>query len=54
MGFCFLQEYQDEETYTMVNNLRKIAIHYIKSSFIFDFIAIIPFEFFFNDKYGGN
>jgi hypothetical protein len=52
MGFCFLQEYQDEETYTMVNNLRKIAIHYIKSSFIFDFIAIIPFEFFLNDRYG--
>ena len=36
----------------MVNNLRKIAIHYIKGSFIFDFIAIIPFQFLLNENYG--
>jgi len=36
----------------MVYNLRKIAIHYIKGSFIFDFIAIIPFEFLLNENYG--
>lgn len=52
--FCFLQEYQDEETYTMVSNLRKIAIHYMKGSFIFDFIAIIPFEFLLSRENGLN
>ena len=36
----------------MVSNLRKIAVHYMKGSFIFDFIAIIPFEFLLNKNYG--
>jgi hypothetical protein len=36
----------------MVSNLRKIAVHYMKGSFVFDFIAIIPFEFLLNENYG--
>ena len=44
MIFCFCQEYLDEETYNVVNNLKQIAKHYSKGSFIFDFIAWFPFS----------
>jgi hypothetical protein len=44
MMFCFLQEYQDDETYTMNSSFKLIAIHYAKGSFFFDFLAIIPFD----------
>ena len=43
MMFCFCQEYMDEETYNIVSNFKLIAKHYAKSSFIFDFIAWMPF-----------
>lgn len=45
--FCFCQEYKDEETYTMVTDIKKIAKHYLKGSCIFDLLANIPFELFF-------
>ena len=41
--FCFCQVYKDEETYTLVTDIKKIAIHYIRGSCFFDLIAIIPF-----------
>ena len=41
--FCFCQEYKDEELYTVVNDIKKIAKHYIKGSCLFDFLAIVPF-----------
>lgn len=47
--FCFCQEFKDEETYTVVSDMKRIAKHYIKGSFIFDFLAIIPFELFLLD-----
>ena len=42
--FCFCQQYKDEETYTVVTNIKEIAIHYLKGSCLFDLIAIIPFD----------
>ena len=42
--FCFCQEYKDEETYTVVSDIKKIAKHYIKGSGLFDLLACIPFE----------
>lgn len=42
--FCFCQQYKDEETYTVVTNIKQIAIHYVKGSCLFDLIAIIPFD----------
>ena len=42
--FCFFQEYKDEETYTIMSDVKKIAKHYAKSSFAFDLLAIIPFQ----------
>lgn len=45
--FCFCQEYQDEETYTIVSDIKKIAKHYMKGSAVFDLLANIPFELFF-------
>jgi hypothetical protein len=42
--FCFLQEYKDEETYTIVSDIKKIAKHYIKGSCVFDLLACLPFD----------
>ena len=42
--FCFCQEYKDEETYTIVSDIKLIAKHYAKGSFFFDLLANIPFE----------
>lgn len=44
---CFTEEYMDEETFTFVSEVKTIAIHYLKSSFIFDVLAILPFEYLF-------
>ena len=45
MVFSFCQEYLDEETYVVVNDLRSIAKHYLKKNFVFDLLAWIPFEY---------
>ena len=42
--FCFFHEYKDEESYTIVSDVKAIAKHYAKNSFIFDLLAIIPFQ----------
>jgi hypothetical protein len=42
--FCFCQEYLDEETYTIVSDIKKIAKHYAKKSFVFDLAACLPIE----------
>jgi len=42
--FCFCEEYNDEETYLVVSDIKSIAKHYLKSSFIFDLLAILPFN----------
>ena len=42
--FNFFQEYKDEETYTIVSDVKKIAKHYLKGSCIFDLLANIPFK----------
>ena len=44
--FCLCQEYRDSETQTMVTDLKKISINYLKGNFLFDLIAIIPFDSF--------
>ena len=49
-AFCFCQEYNDEETYCLISDVKKIAIHYLKGSCFFDLLAIIPFSTFFVDK----
>ena len=48
--FCFCQEYKDEETYTVVSDIKKIAKHYIKGSCIFDFLANVPFDAYFMES----
>ena len=50
MAFCFCQEYLDEETYTLVSDLKTIAKHYMKKSFIFDLLAWLPLEIIFEDS----
>ena len=44
--FSFCQEYVDSETYTIESNIHAIALNYIKSRFIFDLLAVIPFDLF--------
>ena len=45
MLFCFFEEYIDEETYSATSDVKLIAKHYLKSSFVFDFVAWIPLEY---------
>ena len=45
--FCFCQEYKDEETYTVVSDIKKTAKNYLKGSCLYDLLANIPFEVFF-------
>lgn len=44
--FCLCQQYRDAETQTMVSDIKVIAINYLKGNFLFDLIAIIPFDLF--------
>jgi len=44
MVFCFCQEYLDEETYTVQSDIKTIAKHYLKRSFIFDLLAWLPID----------
>ena len=41
---CFCQEYKDEDTYLMVSDIKKIAIKYMKGSFIIDMLALLPIK----------
>ena len=45
--FNFTQEYLDDETYAIVSDWGTIAKRYLKSSFIFDFFAWVPFNMIF-------
>ena len=45
--FNFTQEYLDDETYILVNDLPTIMKEYLKGNFIFDFFAWIPFSMIF-------
>ena len=47
MIFNFCQEYLDEESYMVISDIKVIAKHYMRRSFIFDLLAWIPFEFIF-------
>ena len=40
--FCFCQEYMDEETYSLVSDLKKIDKNYLRKTIIIDLIAIVP------------
>lgn len=40
----------DEETYNIVSNFKKIAKHYLRKSFIFDFIAWFPVSLFMSEE----
>ncbi len=42
----FLTTYPESETEEIVKNHRRIAIHYLKTWFAVDFIAVIPFDWF--------
>lgn len=44
--FCFCQEYLDEETYSLVSKIKKIAMHYLKKTFLVDLIACLPITYF--------
>jgi hypothetical protein len=50
MIFCFFEQYNDEESYVLVCEFKKIAKHYLKNNFIFDILAWIPFEYIFPSK----
>jgi len=43
--FCFCVEYQDEKSFKVISDIKKIAIHYLKGSCIYDLLACIPFAF---------
>jgi len=44
--FCFCQEYYDVDEHKVIDNLTKIAKHYVfKGSCIFDLLACIPFSY---------
>jgi len=42
--FNFTQEYLDDETYVIISDWPTIVKRYLKSSFIFDFFAWVPFS----------
>ena len=42
----FLTSYPESATEEIVTNHRRIAIHYLKTWFAVDFIAVIPFDWF--------
>jgi hypothetical protein len=47
--FCFCQEYVDQETYSLVSDIKSIFKHYVMSSFVFDLMAVLPFEVIFRN-----
>lgn len=46
MIFCFCTEYLDEESFKVVDDFRSIFMHYIKGTFLVDFIACLPLSLF--------
>ena len=46
MLLMFCTEYLDDETYANVNEFRSIFFHYLKGTFIVDFIACLPITIF--------
>ena len=47
---CFFTEYVSEEDYFPVRNLRLISIRYLKSTFVYDLLTIIPFRYMIQDR----
>ena len=45
----FLTSYPKSETEEIITDHRKIAIHYLKTWFTVDFIAVIPFDWFIDE-----
>lgn len=48
MSLNFLTEYWGDDFFYPIRDLKKIAMRYIKSTFFFDLLTVIPFRFFFN------
>lgn len=46
--FNFCEEYMDDETFNYVSDFMSIAKHYLKGTFVVDFLACLPFSFFFS------
>jgi potassium channel len=44
--FCFLTQTVERKTYGMLTRVQSIAKNYLKSSFILDLLALVPFELF--------
>jgi len=44
--FCFVWEVQDHETYSVITDVKLIAKQYLRGNFIFDFLAVCPFDWF--------
>ena len=42
MGLKFLYEYKKDDSEMNERDLSKIAVHYLKGEFLFDFIPLIP------------
>ena len=42
--FCFLQEYQDQESSVYIGDVTKIAKNYVRGSCLFDLLACLPFS----------
>jgi hypothetical protein len=48
----FFCEYLDPETNTPVRDVSKIALHYLQSWFMIDFVSVFPFDQAFGDTGG--
>jgi hypothetical protein len=48
---CFITQYSDEENNKPVREIKLIAIKYIKSGFVFDALATIPFHLLMRAKF---
>lgn len=51
--FNFLTEFWGDDFFYPVRDLKKIATRYLKSIFIVDLLAVIPFQFFFVKDWTG-
>jgi hypothetical protein len=53
MILSFCQEYLDDETFVVVSDFISTAKHYLRGTFVVDFLACLPITFFFMFLDGG-
>lgn len=50
MGVQFVLEYKPEDQYNKVRDITKISKRYLKTRFLFDCLAVVPFHVFFSQE----